>query len=153
MRENPPRIRICLDQLSEDQIWQKPNPSSNSIANLIIHLNGNITQYIVSALGGAPDERKRDEEFSRSAGLSKEKLQKTLEGTIEKSCEIIRNLDEDSLMRRRVVQGFDLTGIGIIIHVVEHLSYHTGQIAFWTKALNDKDLGFYQGLDLNQKNE
>ena len=50
------------------------------------------------------------------------------------------------------VQGFQLSGIGIVVHVVEHYSYHTGQISFWTKQLKNKDLRFYAGLDLNVQN-
>ena len=53
----------------------------------------------------------------------------------------------------RSVQGFNFSGIGILVHVVEHLSYHTGQIAFYTKQLKNEQLGFYGDIDLNVKNE
>ena len=153
MQENLDRIQKCFVSLSEEEIWKRPNNSSNSIGNLILHLQGNITQYILSSLGGMKDERERDEEFSFDRKLAKSELFSRISETIGSSKEIIANQDEQSLLKTRSVQGFQLSGIGIIIHVVEHLSYHTGQIAFWAKAMKDTDLDFYAGQDLNQKNK
>ena len=153
MLENGPRIRKCLGALSEDEVWKRPNESSNSVGNLILHLCGNMTQYIISSLGGEEDLRERDIEFSTRSGYSKEELVTKLESTVEDCVGVIKGLSEEQLLKRRSVQGFEYSGIGNIIHVVEHYSYHTGQIAFWTKLLKDKDLGFYAGLDLNKKNK
>jgi len=153
LNENGPRIQICLDQLSEEEIWKSPNKSSNSVGNLILHLCGNITQYIISSLGKEEDERQRDKEFSLQSGYSKSELMMMLNSTVNKSIEVISDVTDEALLQVRSVQGFHHSGIGIIIHVVEHYSYHTGQIAFWTKLLKDRDLGFYAGLDLNKKNE
>ncbi|NNE28987.1 MAG: DUF1572 family protein, partial [Saprospiraceae bacterium] len=125
---------------------------SNSVGILIQHLCGNITQYIHSSLGGQPDSRRRDQEFVTSQRSSEELLEE-LRTTIQKALEVINNCPQKELLRFRNVQGFQLSGMGIIIHVVEHLSYHTGQIAFWTKNLKNQDLGFYEGMDLNMKND
>lgn len=153
LEENPPRILKCLNRLSKEQVWLKPNPSSNSIGNLILHLCGNISQYILSSLGELPDQRQRDLEFSAKGGFNKKELFEKFDTVIKKSAAVIRDCDEASLLKIRSVQGFDLSGIGIIIHVVEHLTYHTGQIAYWTKILKDEDLGFYADMDLNVKNK
>lgn len=153
LNENGPRIQICLDQLSEEEIWKSPNKSSNSVGNLILHLCGNITQYIISSLGNEEDKRQRDKEFSTKSGFSKTQLMEMLNTVVNNSNEVIKELSDKDLLKIRSVQGFKHSGIGIIIHVVEHYSYHTGQIAFWTKLLKDQDLGFYAGLDLNKKNE
>lgn len=153
MQENLPRIEKCLNLLSQEEVWQKHNETSNSIANLILHLCGNITQYIHSSLGQQPDYRARDEEFSTTSGLSKKELYIKIETTINEACEIINTCSNEELERRRNVQGFTLTGIGCAIHVSEHLSYHVGQIALLTKLLTNKDLGFYDGQDLNTNNE
>jgi len=72
--------------------------------------------------------------------------------TVSEATGIIKNIDERSLTKIYSVQGFNLSGIGIIIHITEHYSYHTGQIAFWTKQIKNKDLGFYANIDLNVKN-
>lgn len=74
LRENTPKIKKCLDELTEEEIWKRPNASSNSIGNLIIHLCGNITQYILSSLGKTEDKRERDKEFLMKGGLNKKEL-------------------------------------------------------------------------------
>ncbi len=153
LNENTPRIKKCLDELSEEEIWKRPNPSSNSVGNLILHLCGNITQYILSSLGGEEDVRDRNREFETTGGYTKAELFGKLSTTVGRAVEVLENLDEESLLKVRSVQGFRYSGVANIIHAVEHYSYHTGQIAFWTKLLKDKDLGFYDGVDLNVKNE
>ena len=151
--ENTPRIERCLNELSEEGIWKKPNNSSNSVGNLILHLCGNITQYIISSLGKKEDNRNRDKEFTTTSGYNKSELLKKLTSTLDEAILTLKNLNEKDLLKVQSVQGFNYSGIGIIIHVVEHYSYHTGQITFWTKLLKDKDLGFYANVDLNKKNK
>ena len=153
LQENTPRIEKCLAQISEEEMQKKPNSSTNSIANLIMHLCGNITQYIHSSLANQPDIRNRDLEFSSVNKLSKKELLTKLENTVANAVSVLENISESELLRKRTVQGFEYSGIGIIIHVVEHFSYHTGQIATQTKLLANKDLGFYSDMDLNVKNE
>ncbi len=153
IEENTKRVATCLQEIDEEEIWNSPNDQSNSIGNLILHLCGNIRQYIVSALGEAEDTRVRDKEFSIKSGFTKAALLRQLNSTILEAIEIIKKSDDDKLGRIYSVQGFQLSGVGIIIHVTEHYSYHTGQIAFWTKQLKNKDLRFYNGIDLNVKNK
>jgi uncharacterized damage-inducible protein DinB len=153
MQENTPRIEKCLQLLSEEDVWKKPNKAGNSIANLMLHLCGNITQYIISSLGNTEDNRVRDEEFSVQGGYTKEQLFKKLTATIEDAVRIMQALDDGELMCIRSVQGFQLSAIGSILHVAEHYSYHTGQIALITKLITNKNLGFYAGYDLNKKNK
>ena len=146
-------IQKSLTEISEEEVWLKPNESLNSIANLILHLCGNITQYIISSLGETEDIRERNLEFSTSKGLNKSELLTKLEETIDTAKRVIFDSDPEQLLKIRVVQGFSFSGVGVIIHVVEHYSYHTGQIAFWVKQLKNKDLGFNKGRDLNTKNK
>ena len=152
MEENPPRIERCLAELSEAEIWQRPNPASNSVGNLILHLCGNIRQYAIASLGQAPDQRQRDSEFAARDGYNKAELLEKLQSTVTAALETIRQTNDEEMMRVRSVQGFQMSGIGIAVHVCEHFSYHTGQIAFWVKLLKDKDLGFYSDLDLTVTN-
>jgi uncharacterized damage-inducible protein DinB len=152
LNENTPRIKKCFDEMTEEELWQRPNDVSNSAGNLVLHLCGNITQYIISALGNNEDIRARDEEFAARGGMGKAELFKKLEDTVAKATAVMKSATGEALMQAYSVQGFTYTGIGIIIHVVEHYSYHTGQMAFWTKMLKSKDLGFYAHIDLNVKN-
>ncbi len=153
MDESSLKISKCLEQLDETDVWRRPNKASNSIGNIMVHLCGNITQYILSALGEQEDKRERDLEFSISGGYTKGELKDMLEKVILSAKEVIRTASEATLLKEYTVQRFNLTGIGIIMHVVEHYSYHTGQIAYWTKIMNNQDLGLYDGIDLNIKNE
>ncbi|CAL2085766.1 conserved hypothetical protein [Tenacibaculum sp. 190524A05c] len=142
-----------LSLISEDDVWKRINNSSNSIGNLILHLCGNITQYAISSLGNTDDLRNRDLEFSIDKGYSKSELLEKLNTTLEEAKEIINKTTLEEYLRKREVQGFTFSGVGIVIHVTEHYSYHTGQIAFWVKQLKNKDLGFYDGVDLTIKNK
>jgi uncharacterized damage-inducible protein DinB len=152
-KKNTPKIIKCLDQLSEEQIWLRPNKASNSIGNILLHLCGNIRQYVISGLGDQPDIRERDKEFSIQGGYNKEELLAKLNDTLIHAINVMRNADEVRLMKIHSVQGFDYSGIGIIVHITEHYSHHTGQIIFWTKQLTGNDLGFYSHVDLNKKNK
>ncbi len=142
-----------LSLISEDDVWKRINNSSNSIGNLILHLCGNITQYAISSLGNTDDLRNRDLEFSIDKGYSKSELLEKLNTTLEEAKDIINKTTLEEYLRKREVQGFTFSGVGIVIHVTEHYSYHTGQSAFWVKQLKNKDLGFYDGVDLTTKNK
>lgn len=153
MNESMEKIQQCLHDFPEDKLWERPNDSLISVANQILHLKGNITQYIMAGLAEKPDLRQRDQEFETRSGLDKPDLLRIITSTIHEACSVIKECTDENLSKSREVQGFRLTGLGIILHVVEHLSYHTGQIIFWTKQLLDKDMGFYADIDLNAKNE
>jgi uncharacterized damage-inducible protein DinB len=150
--ENTSKINACLKQLDEKDIWFRHNEHVNSVGNIILHLCGNIRQYIISSLGGAPDIRERDLEFSTAGGLTNAELAAKWQEIIREAKTIIAPASPENLLRQRVVQGTTHTGISIIIHVTEHYSYHTGQIIFLTKLYKNTDMGFYSGIDLNQKN-
>jgi len=118
---------------------------------MCIRDSGNITQYIISSLGEKEDNRERDMEFSKNGGLSKSEVFKKLEDTVATAKRVIFDAAPAKLIQVRSVQGFSFSGVGVIMHAVEHYSYHTGQIAFWVKQLRNTDLGFYDSMDLNVK--
>jgi uncharacterized damage-inducible protein DinB len=150
--ENTSKIKACMEQLDDKEIWFRHNEHVNSVGNIILHLCGNIRQYIISSLGGAPDIRERDLEFSTTGGFTNEDLTTKWQDTIREAKTIISQASPENLLRRRVVQGSEHSGISIIIHVTEHYSYHTGQIIFQTKLYKNIDMGFYIGVDLNKRN-
>lgn len=153
MEESLRMVQLSLNEVDEKDIWRRPNDASNSIGNILVHLCGNITQYILAGLDGREDLRRRDEEFSIKEGLNKNELLNNLSDLIQQVKGVVNGLSQEQLTKMYRVQGFDLSGFGILLHVVEHFSYHTGQIAFWVKCLKEKDLKFYSGIDLNAKNE
>ena len=153
MQEATRMLDIALSKLSQKQLWERPNENSLSIGNQLLHLKGNITQYIISTLGQQADIRNRDLEFDIREGMDLETLWNDLKNTLETAKTCIQKCPEALLLKEHSVQGFDLIGVDVALHAVEHLSYHTGQVAFWVKQLTNAPLGFYEGMDLNTKNK
>ena len=147
--ESLARLVSCLERLSLEQIWFAPNENCNSVGNLILHLEGNITQWIMSGLGNLPDHRSRPEEFVSNQDLKKEELIERITRTIHDSVTLVDSLDEADVMESRNVQVFEEDGISILIHVIEHTSYHTGQVTLLTKMMLNLDTGYYKGLSLS----
>ncbi len=137
-----PRITDCLDQLSDEEIWWRPNPASNSVGNLLLHLCGNMRQWIISGLGGTADIRERDAEFSEHGPIPRSTLREQLQKTMKESCRVLSRLDAKDLTRRYRIQHFDVSGYEAAAQVIEHVAYHAGQIIYVTKLKREKDLGF-----------
>ena len=138
-----PKIVRCLESLNDAQIWWRPNPQSNSIGNLLLHLSGNVRQWIVSGLGGAADSRDRDSEFAQRDCVPRHELLARLMETLREADAALTKFDADKLLDRYNIQGCDVTALEAILHVVEHFSMHTGQILFMAKMLTGADLNFY----------
>ena len=147
--ESVPRILKCLAMLSEEEIWFRPNEETVSIGNLIVHLCGNVRQWIICGLGGAADERKRSIEFEEKGPMSNALLDERFRSTMTEARTTLEGVNPESLLRVRRVQGNNETGMSILMHVVEHFSYHTGQITFAVKSRKNVDMGYYAGQDLN----
>jgi uncharacterized damage-inducible protein DinB len=151
-KESYPRIFTCLEMLDEEQIWSSPAGNIPCIGNLIIHLCGNGRQWILSSLGGIPDNRDRDSEFIIHRNIKKSDLVFLLENLRVNLTETLDYLEDEHLNRAYSIQGLQETGFSILIHVIEHFSYHTGQITTLTKLLTNQSTDYYKGLDLNQLN-
>ncbi len=132
--------------LGEEQIWARGTANENAIGNLVLHLCGNVRQWIVSGVGHKPDVRERDKEFAAQGGVSAAELIERLRGTVREAAETIRPLTTAQLQEPLSIQKYDVTCLEAIYHVVEHFSMHTGQILFATKMLTGNDLGFYRHL-------
>lgn len=143
-----PRIIRCIEQLEDEQIWWRPNEESNSIGNLVLHLCGNLRQWIYSGLGKNEDLRNRQAEFDERTIISSGELREKLVSTMDLVYPVIANIPTEELLNIRSVQTFEETGLTILVHVTEHFSYHTGQIAYITKMLRNQPLGFYDGVTL-----
>jgi uncharacterized damage-inducible protein DinB len=137
-----PRILRCLEQLSPAQTWWRPNEASNSVGNLVLHLTGNVCQWITSGLGGAPDVRQRDKEFAERGPVPRQVLVRRLQQTVEEACQVLRKLSAEDLARVYTIQRHRVTGLEATYHVAEHFSHHAGQIILITKMLTERDLGF-----------
>ena len=137
------KIERCLEQLSDEQIWWRANPESNSIGNLLLHLCGNARQWIVSGLGGASDGRVRQQEFDQRDAIPRDKLVALMRQTLQDVDSVLAGFDHGRLLERYSIQGTTTTALEAIFHVTEHFSMHTGQIIMLTKMLAGRDMNFY----------
>jgi len=146
LQELAPRIEICLAKLTPEEVWARGGENENAIGNLVLHLCGNLRQWIVSGVAGQPDTRDRDSEFAARGGASLADLSARLRTAVEEAAGVIATLPPGRLAEPLTVQGYQVTVLEAIYHVVEHFSMHTGQILFATKMLTGTDLGFYRHL-------
>lgn len=142
-----PRIERCVAVLNDEQIWWRANPESNSIGNLLLHLSGNVRQWIVVGLGGSPDTRDRDAEFAQREIIRRDELLQGLRQTLNEADQTLATFDSNRLLERFTIQKSDVSALSAIFHVVEHFSMHTGQIIMLTKMFAAIDLEFYDFKD------
>jgi uncharacterized damage-inducible protein DinB len=150
--ESYSRIFKCLSLLNEESIWFSPNNQIPSVGNLILHLCGNARQWVLSGIGSNLDNINRDQEFIVKKNINKYDLIFLLENLKVNLKTTILEMPDSVLNERKIIQGFEETGFSILIHVIEHFSYHTGQITTLTKMITNKQTGYYHGFNLNQLN-
>ena len=153
LAENLDRIDNCLKELPPPSLWARDSENENAVGNLLLHLEGNVRQWILSGIGAEPDKRDRPSEFSARTGASASALLSKLSGTVGQAMTLIRSLPHERLAEEVSIQGFDTTVLSAIFHVVEHFSGHTYQIILLTKRYSGKDLGFYSYLDKTGRRE
>jgi uncharacterized damage-inducible protein DinB len=138
-----PKIESCLEKLTDEQVWWRPNSESNSIGNLLLHLCGNARQWIICGLGTEPDARKRQTEFDARDVIPRDRLLHKLTATIAEVDGVLASFDAARLLDEYRIQDTTTTALAAIFHVTEHFSMHTGQIILITKQLTEQDLHFY----------
>jgi uncharacterized damage-inducible protein DinB len=145
--EHWPRLRETVAPLTEEQVWWRPNEASNSVGNLLLHLNGNIGQWIIASFTRREDARNRPAEFSARGTVPVAEMLARLASTVEEAGAVLGWLTEPDLLANYEIQGYKVTGLYAIYHSVEHFAMHYGQIAYIAKNLTARDLGFYKELD------
>ncbi|HYO79782.1 MAG TPA: DinB family protein [Bryobacteraceae bacterium] len=149
LRQSTERIEDCAGRLSDEQLWWRVAASCNAPGNLILHLTGNVGQWVICGIGGAPDTRVRDAEFAATGNeSSRERLVSSLRSRVDAACQVIEAIPEQRLPEHIRVQDYEVTVLEAVYHVVEHFSHHTGQILYATKLLTKSDLGYYRHLAL-----
>lgn len=143
VEEYLPKIERCVERLTDEQIWWRPNEDSNSVGNLLLHLSGNARQWIVCGLGGDSDRRQRQTEFDERSVIPRPDLVERLRTTIADVDKVLSSFDPAMLLKSYPIQGTEATALAAIFHVTEHFSMHTGQIILFTKMLTNSDLVFY----------
>lgn len=141
-----PRLSACVGSLTDEQIWWRPNAASNSIGNLVLHLNGNVRQWLIDSFERREDHRDRPAEFAAEVHISGAELLARLGATVNEALAVLDRLTEAELTAPYEIQGYHVTGLDAVYQVIEHFGLHYGQIAYITKMLRDQDLGFYRDL-------
>ena len=139
-----PKLLHCVEQMSEGDLWWRPNEVSNSAGNLILHLCGNLRQWIVSSIGGVAFERDRDREFAERGPIPKQQLVAGLKQVVKDVDEVFAAVQEGRLLTRHTIQKYEVTTLQAMYHVIEHFSYHLGQILYIYKLRTRTDPHFYE---------
>lgn len=140
------RIQVCLGKLTAEQIWARHSKNENAVGNLVLHLCGNVRQWIGTGVAGLPDVRRRDDEFAAHGGLEAAALGALLESITREAVAQIEAVSDARLEEGVQIQNYNVTRLEAILHVLAHFGEHTGQIIFATKLLTGDDLGFYAHL-------
>jgi hypothetical protein len=147
LRQYWPRLRGCVESLNDEQVWWRPNEASNSIGNLILHLNGNVQQWLIASFNGLEDTRNRPAEFGERHVVSAASLLEKLGSTVRQASDVLSSLTEADLRTTLHIQGYTVSGLHVVYQVVEHFGMHYGQILYIAKSIRGEDLGFYRELD------
>jgi uncharacterized damage-inducible protein DinB len=138
------KIRRAVKAIPADAIWRRANDKSNSVGNLLVHLAGNVRQWLVSGVGGAPDTRDRAAEFGARSGPGADELLARLEGVLAEADSIIARLTPEDLAQRRTIQGREVSVMAAVYSAVQHFSTHLGQIIMIAKEHSPGAIRFYE---------
>ncbi len=141
--EYPAKLRVAVLAIPADKLWWRPHASSNSAGNLVLHLAGNVRQWVISGIGGAPDVRERDAEFAADGGMDAAALLEHLEKALSEVDAVLARLGPEALGEARRIQGRETTVLSALYHVVEHFSGHVGQVILLSKQYAPGEIRFY----------
>jgi hypothetical protein len=133
-------LEVCLKKLTDDQVWQRQGAHENAIGNLVLHLCGNARQWVMHGVGGVPDVRVRDAEFSAGGGKSGSELLALFQATMAEAKSVIAAVPAERMIERITPQGRDVSVLEAIYQVVGHVQQHVGQIILLTKQMTATDL-------------
>src|SRR3984893_19073572 len=133
----PTQIRACVDELTEEQLWWRPNEQANSVGNLVLHLSGAMRHYLSRGVGGIEYQRDRPGEFAERGPISKEQLLATFDETISQAAQVLDAFDASRFMTATDEQNYVPTVFDLIFNISIHLATHTGQIIYITKMLKE----------------
>jgi uncharacterized damage-inducible protein DinB len=141
------RLRSCVEELTDEQVWWRPNAACNSVGNLLLHLNGNVTQWLVASFNRLDDQRDRPAEFQEREHLSGTALIERLDATMKEAAQVLARLSPEELAGTYRIQGYTVKGLDAVYQVVEHFGMHYGQVLYINKTLRGEDLGFHRELN------
>ena len=136
----PAQIRACVEELSEEQLWWRPNEQANSVGNLVLHLSGSMRHYLSNRVGGIEYERNRPAEFAERGPVPKQQLLATFDETIRQAAQVLDAFDTSRFLDTTDEPKYVPTVFDLIFNIAIHLATHTGQIVYVTKMLKEGSL-------------
>ncbi|MEZ5418224.1 MAG: DinB family protein [Vicinamibacterales bacterium] len=130
------RLVRQLDAFDEARLWQVVPGVTNSAGNLMLHLNGNLREFVGRQIGGVPYVRDRTHEFS-----AKHVPRQELTGALTELASLIPGVIERTTDARweeafpENVLGGPLSHRHFVTHLYGHLNYHLGQIDYLRRVL------------------
>lgn len=137
------RIFKCLSMISEEELWFTPNKNTPSMGSLILHLCGNCKEWVLSGIGNEPNNRDRDKEFEKHPNIKKSDLVFVMENLKVKMTEVVETIDDDELNKFVRIRDWNESIFSVLIHVIEHFAYHTGQITTLSKLICNRPTNYY----------
>jgi uncharacterized damage-inducible protein DinB len=141
-----PRLVACLEMMPDEDVWWRPNEQSNSAGNLVLHLCGNVRQWVAASIGGVKFQRNRAQEFATRDRIPKAELIQRIRAAVTEVDGVLETLPANRLLVHYMIQSYNPSGLQAIYHIVEHFSYHLGQIVYIYKLRTGADPGFYRHL-------
>ena len=132
------KIEHCLNQIVDPQVWWRPTPDMNAIGNLMLHLSGNVGQWIVAGVGNGKDIRQRQAEFDERVMISKDELFQQLKTVVEQATTVLNAVSATELLSTKRIQGHDVTKIHAIVQSVAHFQGHVQEIICLTRQQLDQ---------------
>ena len=136
------RIIHCLNQLEEADLWWRPHPEMNAVGNLVLHLSGNLRQWVLAGVGGQPDTRQRQQEFDQRDPLPGAQRGGMIKRVGTEACSTPRTQAAAALLDQRPVQHYQTTGLTAILHAVCHFVGHAQEIVYITRWRRGADYEF-----------
>ena len=133
----PQQARACLDALSDEQIWWRPNPESNSVGNLVLHLCGSTRHFLGRAVGGTDYRRDRPAEFAEKGPIRRERLRAILDETVAETDRVLASLAPGRLPEVTDRAGEPFTVLNLLLRTSHHWAAHVGQMVFAAKSLRE----------------
>ncbi len=136
----PGQIDACLNILTDDELWWRPNKRSNAVANLVLHLSGSNRYYFENVIAGRDVPRDRAAEFSARGTVSRAVIIETWTAACRVTEHVLTAMQPSQLMQTTERSGKATTYAQILLHVTHHNAAHMGQIVWITKMLHPADV-------------
>jgi uncharacterized damage-inducible protein DinB len=131
--DDPSQIGECLDVITDEDIWWRPDEKSNALGNIMLHLIGSNRLYIGYGVGARALERDRAAEFTARGNPRRDVVVDAWNETVHMMRQVFDALQPSQMMERTDRTGKTTTIASILLHASHHTAAHMGQVVWITK--------------------